>query len=381
MLGSIDPLTQFAVERVLKLLSEVSRLFSRLYRNVGAALERDTVRLPAQTVVAVLLAFGWMAGFGMADVTWGVFSALYVMRASVEGTVGEAVARVVGAFIGVALGVTLVLMTSNWALSPLVAIIVGVGVAAYLSARWPTLSYSLVTVTIFTVAPGEDILADAFHKSIAIVIGSVSGIAAAMTVLPLSAQRSMRFNCAASIELYGDLLVEWAAALSEGRKRPGINEAPAMQRAQWRAKDMAYQSRAFPIVYLKRNRSGPLFDRLEALWRTVPLMERVGRIDLTENICQRLGPALDRLAAAAKEQIDALARAVRERRSASLDCCTKDAFQQLNDVVADALRERLFDEREMQSVDLIRWAWRQVTLELDQLCADIGKSGPNERAA
>lgn len=333
----------------------------------------DSVRLPLQTVAAVLLAYAWMSWQDLPEITWGTFSALFVVRASVEGTVGEAATRVLGAFMGVALGVSLVLLSFAMDLASLWSIVLGVGAAAYLSTRWPTLSYSLVTVTIFTVVPDDDILSGAIDKSLAIVIGSISGIIAASVVLPLSARSSMRFNLAASIEIYGELLVEWAAALHEGRRRPDATERPALARTRWRATDMAQQSRSFPIYLLKRKTSATLFNHLEGLWRTVPLMERVGGVELSGNICRRLGPALDRVAQAAKEQIEALAQTVREGNGASPECRTREPFNRLNHVIECARREHAFDAAELESVELIRWAWHEVTTELDRLCDYIGE--------
>ncbi|NRF50221.1 FUSC family protein, partial [Pseudomonas stutzeri] len=52
------------------------------------------------------------------DIAWGAFSALFVVRASVEGTIGEATGRILGALIGIALGVSLVLLTNFAQLAP-----------------------------------------------------------------------------------------------------------------------------------------------------------------------------------------------------------------------------------------------------------------------
>jgi|GEM_PF-492087 len=353
----------------------VSSSFRRYVAAGRAASTRDSVRLPLQTVAAVLLAYAWMSWQDLPEITWGTFSALFVVRASVEGTVGEAVTRVLGAFMGVALGVSLVLLSLAMDVASQWSVVFGVGAAAYLSTRWPALSYSLVTVTIFTVVPDDDILSGAIDKSLAIVIGSISGIIAAVVVLPLSARSSMRFNVAASIEIYGELLVEWAAALHEGRRRPDASERPALARTRWRATDMAQQSRSFPMYLLKRKPSTTVFNHLEGLWRTVPVMERVGGVDLSDKICRRLGPTLDQVARAAKEQIEALAQAVREGNDTAPECRTREPFSRLNQVIECARRERALDSAELESVELIRWAWHEVTTELDRLCDYIGKAG------
>lgn len=350
----------------------MSPLFAHLSKRAAAyraAIAEDNVRLPLQTVAAVILAYGWMTWRQMPDVAWGAFSALFVVRATVEGTVGEAAARILGALIGVALGITLVPVAHAASIPAPWSIVAGVGAAACLSIRWPTLNYSLVTATILTVTPDADIVAGAVNKTLAIVVGSIAGILAAFAVLPLSARYSMRYNLAASLQLYGELLVEWAAAVNEGRARPRPRDKPALERTHWRARDMASQSRSVPIHFLGTDtQAHRLQERIEELWLTVPLMERVGGMELTDNVCRRLGPALHDVAQAARQQIDGLARAIRDKGADAPMCSTGEPFAQLDALVEEAASGGGFTARERAAVDLIRWSWHEVTRELDALC-------------
>lgn len=333
------------------------------------AVGQDGVRLPLQTVAAVLLAYGWMTWRQMPDVAWGAFSALFVVRATVEGTVGEAAARILGAMIGVALGMALVPLAAAANLPAPWSIVAGVGAAACLSMRWPTLNYSLVTATILTVTPDADIVAGAVNKTLAIVVGSIAGILAAFAVLPLSARHSMRYNLASSLQLYGELLVEWAAALNEGRARPRPRDKPALEHAHWRARDMARQSQSLPMHFLGWDtQAHRLQERIEELWLTVPLMERVGGVELTDNVCRRLGPALHEVAQAARQQIDGLALAIRHKATEAPMCRTGESFARLDEVVQEAAGGGGFTPQERAAVDLIRWSWHEVTRELDALC-------------
>lgn len=334
---------------------------------------QDNVRLPLQTVAAVLLACAAMMSLDLPEIAWGAFSALFVVRASVEGTVGEAAARILGAFIGVALGVSLVLLTGAVGAAAPWRIGAGVGLAAYLSMRWPMLSYSLVTATIITVTPDSDILGGAAQKALAIFIGSACGILAAVAVLPLSARRSVRINLAASIEAYGELLVEWASALREARQRPHLYGKPFMEQPRWRARDMASQACAFPMDMLFPHATAyRLHERIERLWRTAPLMERAGGVVLSDQVCSRLGPALDDVAAAAKQQIDDLAQALRDKGSVPGPPPTGAPFKRLDDLIEDAMRSGVFDPAERSAVEVIRWAWHEVTRELDELAEYLG---------
>lgn len=342
---------------------------------------RDGFRLPAQTVAAVLIAYGFMTWQRIPEVAWGTFSALFVVRASVEGTISEAVARIAGAMLGVALGVGLVLLAQTADLPALWSIAVGVTTAAYLSLRHPTLSYSLVTVTILTVTPGDNLLVGAYQKAVAIIIGSVAGILSAVCLLPLSARRSMRVNTAISIEIYGELLVEWASELNEGRALSSSMDRPALQRARWRASDMASQSRAFPL----RNASWDvaayrLHDRVDGLWRTVPLLERASGLALTENVRQRIGPTLYRVAVAARQQLSDLAVALRNKHAEPMPCRTAEPLSRFNNVLDRTSREGAYDGAERETVELIRWVWNEVTRELDRLCACMSEDPDAENS-
>jgi uncharacterized membrane protein YccC len=363
--GAVMKLMKYKKGSVLS--PELGALF-KYAANCRSMVGQDNVRMPLQTVVAVLLACAWMNWLNLPELAWGAFSALFVVRASVEGTVGEAAARVLGALLGVALGVSLVLaglatdLPSEW------SIVLGVSFAAFLSTRWPNLSYSLVTVTMLTVAPGTDVLDGATDKTLAIFVGSASGILAAIAVLPLSARRSMRENLAASIQIYGDLLLEWAAALQDGRERPRENSNPAMKRARWRASDMACQSRSLPLDLLRDAAAHRLHDRIDELWRTIPLMERVGRVEVTENVCRQLGPTLSGVATHAKKQIDELAGVLREECTTPPRCRTGNSLDQLREVISETTGAGAFNTSEQKAVELIYWAWQQVADELNEMC-------------
>ncbi|MBO1114806.1 FUSC family protein [Bordetella petrii] len=328
----------------------------------------DDIRLPLQTAAAVLLAYACMRWRDLPEIAWGAFSALFVVRASVEGTIGEATGRILGALIGIALGVSLVLLSRFAELAPAWGIACGVGLAGYISIRWPMLSYSLVTVTILTVTPDSDIVAGAMQKTIAIAIGSASGILAAAAVLPLSAHRNVCINLAASVEAYGDLLAQWAAAFGRGGRRPRLYSKTAMEQARRRARDMSSQARTFPLDILYRHTLVyQLHDRVERLWRTAGLMERAGSLPLSDRVRGQLGPALEKVAAAAGAQIDGLAQALRRDGRAAMPGRQRTPLQRLDEIIEAAARRQSLDAADREAIEVIRWAWWEVAQELDSL--------------
>lgn len=333
-----------------------------------ATLALDDVRLPLQTAAAVLLAYACMKWQDLPDIAWGAFSALFVVRASVEGTIGEATGRILGALIGIALGVSLVLLTNFAQLAPGWGIACGVGLAGYVSIRWPMLSYSLVTVTILTVTPGDDIVAGAIQKTIAIAIGSASGIVAAAAVLPLSAHRNVCVNLAASVDAYGDLLAQWATAFGRGGRRPRLYSKATMEQARRRARDMSSQAHTFPLDLLYRHTLVyQLHDRVERLWRTAALMERAGSLPLSEPVREQLAPALEKVAAAAGSQIDVLAQALRQDGRATMPGRQRAPLQRLDEIIDATAQRQTLDAADREAIEVIRWAWWEVCGELNSL--------------
>lgn len=328
----------------------------------------DAVRLPVQTLAAVGLAYASMVWLNLPEIAWAAFSALFVLRTSVEGTVGEAWGRVLGALIGVVLGVGCVLACRLLDLPVVLGAVAGVGVAAYLSMRWQALSYSLVTVTAVTVEPAADVLAGALDKTVAVGVGIACGVLAAVVVLPLSAQHSVRANLANLIETYGELLVKWASMLESGKQRPRLYDDNMMEQARMRAQEMSLQARTFPMDLLYPNAQlRQLHAQIDRLWLTAALIERAGDLQLSEQICSRLGPALDKVAASAQEQIVGMAQVVRRGKRAAVPRRPAAPLIRLDSVIDDCVKKDSFSASEIESIEAIRWAWREVTRELDAL--------------
>ena len=157
---------------------------------IKAALERDEFRISIQTAGAVLLAYGVMIFFDLPELTWGAFSALFVVQASIGGTIGTALTRVLGALIGAVIALALVALWDMEGWHVFVSLFFGVVSMSLITARWPALSYGLVTVTIVIVTPDFYAVEAAIEKMVAIAIGSACGMVAAIILMPVTARRS-----------------------------------------------------------------------------------------------------------------------------------------------------------------------------------------------
>lgn len=346
-----------------------------------ASLSRDSVRLPLQTVAAVLIAYLTMAHFGLPDLSWGAFSALFVVRASVEGTIGEAAARILGAFVGVALGVLAIAIVAITDLPLLLAIAAGVGLMAAVSLRWPSLSYGLVTVTVLTVLPAADMLGGAWDKTVAIMIGSLSGIVAAVAVMPLSAPRRAYYDLADSIESFAGVLRKCNATLTDCEAERRVAALLATEPACERARDMITQARSARLDLLAASRiPTDLLDHVDQLWRTLPLMDRASQTPLSSNVCSRMGSLFDEVADIVIDHIERLAAAIRSGDSAGLDRIPESVFDALNQEVRTAFREDALDAYELEAVEVGRWAWQVVAQQVNELTGHVMDKWPGDAA-
>src|SRR5690606_32221699 len=344
---------------------------------VPAALTRDSIRLPLQTAAAVLIAYLTMKHFKLPDMSWGAFSALFVVRASVEGTIGEAAARILGALVGVVLGVLLVAIAMASGLQLWSAIAVGVGAMAAISVRWPALSYGLVTVTVLTVLPMPAMAEGAWSKAVAIIIGSLSGIAAAMAVLPLSAPRRAYYDLADSIESFASVLRKCTATLTDCESEPRLAALLATEPACERARDMIAQARSARLDLLAASRVPvDLLDHVDQLWRTLPLIDRASKAPFSRNVCNRMGPLFDDVADTVIDHTERLAKAVRSGDTTDVERIPDSVFDSLNDKVRTTAQADALDAYEREAVEVVRWSWYVIVQEVNELTSHVLEKWP-----
>ncbi len=193
------------------------QLLSRFPGGTAAFLQWSELRTTIQTVVAVLLSFFLMQLLPLQTVTWAVFSALFVVQASVGGTVGTALRRVTGAMVGAVLAVVLIVLIGTD--HTVTTLSLGVLIMSVLSIRWPSLSYGLVTVSIIAVTPGIGVVEEAAEKLIAVAIGSLSAILASMIAFPISARRKAVTQLADALRLAADYIDTLMTGVIDGDGR------------------------------------------------------------------------------------------------------------------------------------------------------------------
>lgn len=276
------------------------------------ALTRDELRVPVQTAGGVLLAYAAASFLDAEDASWSVFSALFVVQASIGGTVGSALFRMAGALLGAAIAVLLVVFIGEGGWQGFVALFIGVVGMSLITVRWPSMAYGLVTVTIIIVAPGFYVVEDAFKKVFAIAIGSSCGMIAAVAVFPLSARRSGQTHLARALRYCGAFLVQRTAWLvgdkSSKEKRLDLLITSALEKAR----DMSQQAHIEQKAPGSHSVIFPnmLLTDVERFRATLILVDRFSDTPISEALRQHNKPHLRDMAVAGCAQLRRLADAM-----------------------------------------------------------------------
>lgn len=318
-------------------------------------LTSDEYRVPLQTTAGVLLAFGATSFMGRENMSWGVFSALFVVQASIGGTVSLGLERIAGAVLGAIIGVTAVLLPLDGLAGTLVSLWIGVSVMSLVSARWPKLAYGLVTVTIIIVAPDFYVVEGALEKIVAIGIGSVCGMVAAVSVFPVSARRRADHHLSQALRACGRLLDEYINRLTTDRDEDSRADSD-VSHALSRARDMSGQAQAERAPMARPD--GTHFELLAEVERfryTLTLIDRFSDTGLPEQWCSANRDVLHALGKAVNEQIAHLADAISSRTPcepvAGVQACYEQLCADVDRMAGDtdvprAGRERLIAVKE-----------------------------------
>nr|CAD6628244.1 FUSC family protein [Rhizobium sp. TCK] len=194
-------------------------------------------RLAVQTGGGAALAYVTANAAGTPEPSWSVISALFVIQASLGGTIRSALSRLMGGAVGLVLGLVTIFLIGTGGSMTVLGLTIGVAMMAALAAIKPSLSYGLVTVTILILAPGVEVIEGALVKAVEITLGSLCGAATAAAVMPRPAHRLVDDRLADALEAAADLV---AADL-----RSIVSTADAGQRrCQDRIEQALSQSRA-----------------------------------------------------------------------------------------------------------------------------------------
>lgn len=338
------------------------------------ALTSDEYRVPLQTTAAVLLAFGATFFMGTDNMSWGVFSALFVVQASIGGTISTGLQRIAGAVLGAVLGVGAVLLPGNGIAGTLISLVVGVGSMSLVSVRWPQLAYGLVTVTIIIVAPDFYVVEGALEKIAAIGIGSLCGMVAAVSVLPVSARRQAEQHLSQALRACGRLLDECVHCLVDGQEHKAYDADADISYALSRARDMSNQAQA-ERASIAPSRVPPfgLFGEVERFRYTLTLIDRFSDHALPEELRHEYGEGLRAWSEAVNLQIVHLADAIVARTSCEPVPDFEECFARLCKGVDEALQHHGMRQADRERLIAVKEACAAMLQNLRRLCERVSE--------
>lgn len=328
------------------------------FQNFRARLQTDEVRIPIQTAAAVVVAY-IVASFltDKDDLSWAAFSALFVVQASIGGTISAALGRIAGAALGTVIAVALLVLLSDLAFGTLLTLVLGVALMSFLAAKWPILAYGLVTVTIIAVAPDFYLVEGAFKKVWAIAIGSVCGIVAAFTILPVHARRTEQAYLGAALRYCGSYVQECTECLVRDKSDKDRGAQDAIRRSIERARLMAREARIeerTPTMGFSPY-SHRLLPEIERFAYTLTLVDRFSDKPFSEVLCYDTKEALLELASVVKLRLDKIAESIEAGQSCEEIEDAQNAYkkfaQRVDDSVVDD-RHSIDDKEHMVSIKI-----------------------------
>ena len=342
-------------------------------KRIRTRLQADEIRIPIQTASAVIMAYFATSFMDREHVSWGAFSALFVVQASIGGTISAALGRIAGAILGAIIGAALVILLGDAVWATLVALLVGVGLMSFLTAKWPQLAYGLVTVTIIAVAPDFYVVEGAFKKVLAIAIGSVCGMLAAFAVMPVLARRTEQQHLATALRACGDYIVECTACLlrdkSEKNRKAQDRIQQAIEHARLRAREARVEDQT-PTMGLSPFTT-PLLPEIDRLSYTLVLIDRFSDEPISEALCRNYKDALQHMAKAMKASLDQIADAVYAGKTCGAIDEAQTAYSTLTQRVEESVQHENLTIEEKQQLLSIKAAYGAVLSNIDKLAHQV----------
>lgn len=208
------------------------------------------------------------------DKTWAVISALYVLQTSVGGTVNVAIERVMGAGLGIVLGLAGVVLLGSAEWPNLLALLIAVGIIGAIGEVRPQMRYGAVVAAILIISPSDaDVLGSALEKAYAIALGSGVGALVGAFVFPVTAHQSARNHLAEAVHHCSELIALAFNPETQCGNKDWVKHHEAVAREVTTTRDRLGQSR-----WVKRSRDDHHRDMLHAvdrLWHHLSMFDRM----------------------------------------------------------------------------------------------------------
>lgn len=344
-----------------------------LVKRMRTSLQQDEVRIPIQTAFAVLMAYFATSFMDPENISWGVFSALFVVQASIGGTISAALGRIAGAILGAIIAVALVKLFGESGWGTVIALLVGVSLMSFLTAKWPLLAYGLVTVTIIAVSPDFYVAEGALKKVLAIAVGSTCGMVAAFAVFPVLARRTQQEYLAAALRSCGAYTLECTECLVGDKTDKDRTAQDVIQRSIERANLMAREARIEDKTPTMGTSpfSRTLLPEIERFGYTLTLIDRFSDKPMSEALCGVHKKALLELAATVKVNLERMADAVEAGEGCQEIDDAWQAYKAFSERVDEAIEHERLPIEDKEHMMSIKGAYGSVLSNMTELVRQV----------
>jgi uncharacterized membrane protein YccC len=271
------------------------------------------LRQALQTASAALASYLLADALGLPQGYWAVITAILVVQASIGGSIGLAVDRLMGTILGAVVGTSLVYMLGLTPPALAGALFAAVLPLAFVATRRPGLRIAPVTAAIVLLsAQGQGAPLDSALVRIGeIGMGSLIALATTLLLFPARAGHALAETAGEMLRLIGSHLeLAFGAALGPRDEEALQACAAGLRTALARGDTLVAEVRrelfgrsteaADPAAVLRTTRR---------LWHTALMMSRAVRLPLAAAAAERLGPPLQAVRQPLREALEGLAAA------------------------------------------------------------------------
>jgi uncharacterized membrane protein YccC len=312
-----------------------------------------------RATVAAILSFALAELLNVPLVLWVVLTAVIVTQMSVGGSLKATFDYLIGTLGGALYGgvaATLLPHGNEIALAAVLAI--AVAPLALLAAINPSFRVAPITATIVLLGPAtaqSGPLASAIDRVVEVALGSVSGLAVSLWVLPARAHLLTLEAAARMLDLMAGILPEVCTGFSQSLELAEIRDMQNhIGQAMARLDSIAGEARRERLTLdASEPDLGPLLRTLLRLRHDLVIVGRAAVAPLPDALRPRLAPPLARVTMAAAEYLRGCATALTTRREPPPLAVIDDALDSYEAEIAAIRREALMRDMAGEVVERI----------------------------
>ena len=237
-----------------------------------------SLRLAARITIASMAAYVVAAAVTLPESLWAVITALIVVQMSVGGTIGAGLDRMIGTFVGAAVGGLAATIHALWDAVPIwLLLLLSIAPLSLFATRRPSYRVAPVTAALMLLIVHDPTMSISFavDRVFEIAIGCVIGVAVSILVLPYHAEQQLVDRVARGLRI----LAELVRALLGARDAPPTAVVDRLLE-QVRAVLAACETTATDVQRERRMHIGsgrdpqPLFRTLRRLRSDVAIVDR-----------------------------------------------------------------------------------------------------------